>query len=74
MQTCIAACIASPIGRLKLDRDGMAVRAGTPRAMPVRQRFGATATCRASFALYNTREEVDGLATTALRKAHRLLT
>ena len=30
--------------------------------MPLLARFGVTATCRASFALYNTREEVDVLA------------
>ena len=37
-----------------IDRSGVAVRAGTHCAMPLMQRFGVTATCRASFALYNT--------------------
>jgi cysteine desulfurase/selenocysteine lyase len=45
-----------------IDRTGVAVRAGTHCVMPLLARFGVTATCRASFALYNTREEVDGLA------------
>jgi cysteine desulfurase / selenocysteine lyase len=45
-----------------MDRSGVAVRAGTHCAMPLLRRFGVTATCRASFALYNTREEVDRLA------------
>src|SRR5207237_9621664 len=45
-----------------IDRAGVAVRAGTHRVMPLLQRFGVTATCRASFGLYNTRAEVDGLA------------
>ena len=54
-----------------IDRAGVAVRAGTHCAMPLLARFGTTATCRASFALYNTREEVDGLVA-ALRKAQDL--
>jgi cysteine desulfurase / selenocysteine lyase len=44
-----------------IDRSGVAVRAGTHCAMPLLARFGATATCRASFGLYNTRSEVDSL-------------
>jgi cysteine desulfurase / selenocysteine lyase len=56
-----------------IDRAGVAVRAGTHCVMPLLARFGMTATCRASFALYNTREEVDGLAT-ALSKAQELFT
>ena len=51
-----------------IDRAGIAVRAGTHCAMPLLERFGVTATCRASFALYNTHEEVDALAR-ALTKA-----
>jgi cysteine desulfurase/selenocysteine lyase len=51
-----------------LDRSGIAVRAGTHCAMPLLERFGVTATCRASFALYNTHDEVDVLAR-ALAKA-----
>lgn len=45
-----------------VDRAGVAVRAGTHCTMPLLARFGLTATCRASFAMYNTRAEVDGLA------------
>jgi len=55
-----------------IDRSGVAVRAGTHCVMPLLARFGVTATCRASFALYNTREEVDILAQ-ALRKAQEFL-
>jgi cysteine desulfurase/selenocysteine lyase len=54
-----------------IDRVGVAVRAGTHCVMPLLARFGTTATCRASFAMYNTREEVDSLAT-ALIKAQDL--
>src|SRR5437016_10519787 len=45
-----------------IDRAGVAVRAGTHCVMPLLARFGVSATCRASFGLYNTRAEVDGLA------------
>jgi len=45
-----------------IDRSGVAVRAGTHCVMPLLARFGVTATCRASFALYNTKDEVDALA------------
>ena len=44
-----------------LDQEGVAVRAGHHCAMPVMQRFGVPATTRASFAFYNTLEEVDVL-------------
>ena len=54
-----------------IDRSGVAVRAGTHCAMPLLKRFGVTSTCRASFALYNTRAEIDVLAE-ALVKAHKL--
>ena len=54
-----------------IDRSGVAVRAGTHCVMPLLQRFGVTATCRASFAMYNTREEVDTL-TEALKKAQEM--
>jgi cysteine desulfurase/selenocysteine lyase len=50
-----------------IDRAGIAVRAGTHCAMPLMERFGVTATCRASFALYNTRDEVDALASALSR-------
>ena len=45
-----------------LDQEGVAVRAGHHCAMPVMQRFGVPATTRASFAFYNTKDEVDILA------------
>ncbi len=45
-----------------LDQEGVAVRAGHHCAQPVMERFGVPATVRASFALYNTRAEVDALA------------
>jgi cysteine desulfurase/selenocysteine lyase len=54
-----------------IDRSGVAVRAGTHCAMPLLQRYGVTSTCRASFALYNTFEEVDTLVE-ALAKAEAL--
>ncbi|MEP3275071.1 MAG: cysteine desulfurase [Stappiaceae bacterium] len=52
-----------------IDRSGVAVRAGTHCAQPLLARFGVTSTCRASFGLYNTHEEIDKLAE-ALQKAH----
>jgi len=54
-----------------IDRSGVAVRAGTHCALPLLNRFNTTATCRASFALYNTAEEIDVLAE-ALLKAQDL--
>ena len=45
-----------------IDRSGVAVRAGTHCAQPLLTRFGVTSTCRASFGLYNRKEEVDALA------------
>lgn len=42
-----------------LDRDGIAVRAGHHCAQPLHEKFGIPATSRASFYLYNTKEEVD---------------
>jgi cysteine desulfurase/selenocysteine lyase len=44
-----------------LDQEGIAVRTGHHCAQPVMQFFGVPATARASFALYNTEEEVDAL-------------
>ncbi len=44
-----------------LDREGVAVRAGHHCAQPTMERFGVPATVRASFALYNTKDEVDAL-------------
>jgi cysteine desulfurase/selenocysteine lyase len=45
-----------------IDRGGIAVRAGTHCVMPLLARYGVTAICRVSFALYNTKDEVDTLA------------
>ena len=45
-----------------LDQEGIAIRTGHHCAQPVMQRFGIPATARASFASYNTKEEVDALA------------
>ena len=50
-----------------IDRQGVAVRAGTHCAIPLLKRYGCTATCRASFALYNTKEEIDALAEALLK-------
>jgi cysteine desulfurase/selenocysteine lyase len=44
-----------------LDQHGIAVRTGHHCAQPVMERFGVPATVRASFALYNTRDDVDAL-------------
>lgn len=44
-----------------LDREGVAVRAGHHCAMPLMQRFNVPATVRASFGIYNTKEDVDAL-------------
>ena len=46
-----------------LDRAGIAVRAGTHCAQPLMTKLGLTASARASFALYNTHEEVEALVT-----------
>ncbi|MGY2051948.1 cysteine desulfurase [Methylobacterium sp. JK268] len=54
-----------------IDRMGVAVRAGTHCAMPLLNRFGTTSTCRASFGLYNTPDEVDALVA-ALAKAEMM--
>ena len=44
-----------------LDQEGIAVRSGHHCAQPLMERFGVTGTARASFGVYNTREEVDRL-------------
>ncbi|MEY8831221.1 cysteine desulfurase [Sedimentitalea sp. XS_ASV28] len=54
-----------------LDKRGVAVRAGHHCAGPLMDHLGLTATCRASFGLYNTKEEVDTLVE-ALELAHEL--
>jgi len=50
-----------------IDREGVAVRAGMHCAMPLLDRYGVTATCRASFAMYNTKDEVDVLVASLLK-------
>jgi cysteine desulfurase / selenocysteine lyase len=55
-----------------LDNEGVAIRTGQHCAQPVMDRFGVVSTARASFALYNTREDVDALAS-AVYKAKELL-
>ena len=55
-----------------LDLEGVAVRSGHHCAHPLMQYYGVPATCRASFAFYNTHDEVDAFVA-ALRKVRRLL-
>lgn len=55
-----------------LDREGIAIRTGHHCAQPVMDYFGIPATARASFALYNTKAEVDALAT-GIKHAGELL-
>lgn len=54
-----------------VDKRGIAVRAGHHCAQPLMQHLGVTATCRASFGLYNTTDEVDALVD-ALELCHEL--
>ncbi len=54
-----------------LDRDGIAIRTGHHCAQPVMDRFGIPATARASFAVYNTRQDVDALVD-GIGKAHEV--
>lgn len=54
-----------------LDMEGIAIRAGHHCAMPLMTRFGLPGTARASFAVYNTRDDVDALVA-GLAKARRL--
>lgn len=54
-----------------LDQEGVAIRAGHHCAMPVMKRFGISGTARASFALYNSRADVDALAA-GIESARRL--
>lgn len=54
-----------------LDQEGIAIRTGHHCAQPVMARFGVPATARASFALYNTRQEIEALAA-ALRKVREV--
>jgi cysteine desulfurase/selenocysteine lyase len=55
-----------------LDHEGVAIRTGHHCAQPLMERFGVPATCRASLAMYNTREEIDALVN-ALNKAATML-
>ena len=54
-----------------VDCEGVAIRTGHHCAQPVMERFGVPATARASFAMYNTRDEVDALGR-ALRKVREV--
>jgi cysteine desulfurase/selenocysteine lyase len=54
-----------------LDKKGVAVRAGHHCAQPLMEHMGVTATCRASFGMYNTEAEVDALVD-ALQLCHEL--
>ncbi len=54
-----------------LDQDGIAIRTGHHCAQPVMERFNIPATARASFAVYNTKKEVDALVE-GIRKAHEV--
>ena len=55
-----------------LDLEGIAVRSGQHCAHPLMQFFGVAATCRASFAFYNTEQEIDSLVA-AIHKVRKLL-
>ena len=55
-----------------LDLEGVAVRSGHHCAHPLMHHFGVPATCRASFAFYNTHEEIDAFVA-AIQKVRRLL-
>jgi cysteine desulfurase/selenocysteine lyase len=55
-----------------LDLEGVAIRSGHHCAHPLMHHFGVPATCRASFAFYNTHEEVEAFVA-ALQKVRRLL-
>ena len=74
-----AAVISFLIGNLHpydvgvlLDHQGVAVRTGHHCTQPIMDRFGIPGTVRASFALYNTREEVDALVA-AVEQATNML-
>ena len=66
----VAGVHAHDVGTI-LDAEGVAVRAGHHCAQPLMERFGVAATARASFAVYNTRQEVETLAA-AVAKAQEL--
>ena len=54
-----------------VDRSGVAIRAGHHCAQPLMERYGVAGMCRASFGVYNTKDDVDSLVD-ALKKAHDL--
>jgi len=54
-----------------LDQEGICIRTGQHCAQPVMDRYGVPATARASFGIYNTRADVDALAT-GLRRVHEI--
>jgi cysteine desulfurase / selenocysteine lyase len=66
----VAGVHAHDLGTI-LDSEGVAVRAGHHCAQPLMERFGIAATARASFAVYNTRQEVEALAA-GVRRAQEL--
>lgn len=75
-----AAVISFLIGNLHpydvgvlLDHQGVAVRTGHHCTQPIMDRFGIPGTVRASFALYNTREEVDALVAAVERATNMLM-
>ena len=55
-----------------VDREGVAIRTGHHCAQPVMDRFGIPATARASFAMYNTFDDVDALAA-AMQRVRALM-
>ena len=55
-----------------LDEEGVAIRAGNHCAMPLHDRLGVVGSARASFALYNTKEEIN-LLVTVIEKAKQVL-
>jgi cysteine desulfurase/selenocysteine lyase len=61
---------AEDVGKA-LDEEGVAVRAGRHCAQPILRRFGVEATVRPSFALYNTREDIEALLAAVRRIAVR---
>jgi len=54
-----------------LDQDGICIRAGHHCAQPTMDRFGVSATARASFGIYNDRDDVDALVA-GLRKVQKV--
>ncbi|MEM0954596.1 MAG: cysteine desulfurase [Pseudomonadota bacterium] len=65
-------CHPSDLGML-LDQQGIAVRTGHHCAQPLMERYGVPGTARASYTIYNTRDDVDALFT-GIRKAQKLFT